>query len=774
MRRWVRLLAACGLLFLVQLTGSLAFVDNALSSLRMSMVQRSDTGTLAVVAIDAPSLAKAGHWPWSRERYARVIANLRAAGAQTVAFDVDFSASSDPINDQALESAIADNAGWIVLPTFVQGDGQYENAPMAMLARNAVVGSVNILPDADGRVRQYARGFNHADHYRPTIAAVLAHTGYREHSLFHVDFGIQHAAIPKLSFDSVLQNSFDPALVRGRNILLGSTAEELGDAYPTPVAARMPGVMIHALAYESLIQGRALFELSRGVMLGVGLIALLLLWPQSGPLNIKRVFVRHAAVFSAALLGPLALQLAAPVSANTGIVFVAQVLCVFETIRHELAQRTMEISHNRETYLRHIALHDPETNLPNRRAMQEQLDEMHASQPARAVLVIAVGIDRFHTLRGAIGHLRANDLMRKLAERIAELDPSVTVYHLSTSILGVLINLEDPADANNLWRVRLEALDTCLRVGDQDIDISIRAGMAAREIASEKALESATIGLDQARIKKTFCVIDQLEPALDPKLQLALVNGVRRGLHAGDFAVVYQPKVSVRTSEVIGAEALVRWRHPNFGEISPTIFVPTAEETGAILQLTRWILARVIADQQSLLHRGVVLPIAVNLSARLLCDPGFCEEIVRVVRGASASIIIEITETAMLDNPSVALAGIDTLRSGGIAISIDDYGAGMSSLGYLKQIPADELKIDRSLILDITTSARDRLILGSTVDLAHSLGMKVVAEGVEDEATALILTGLGCDVLQGYHLGAPMPLEDFSVMCGRARLSVAS
>jgi EAL domain-containing protein (putative c-di-GMP-specific phosphodiesterase class I)/CHASE2 domain-containing sensor protein/GGDEF domain-containing protein len=738
------------------------------------MAQRPDTGTLALVVIDAPSLAKAGHWPWSRERYAHVIANLRAAGAQTVAFDVDFSAASDPISDQALESAIADNAGWIVLPTFVQGDGQYENAPMAMLARNAVVGSVNILPDADGRVRQYARGFNHADHYHPTIAAVLAHTGYGEDSLFHVDFGIQHAAIPRLSFDSVLQNAFDPALVRGRNILLGSTAEELGDDYPTSLAARMPGVMIHALAYESLMQGRALLEPSQGVLLGVGLIVLLLLWPQNGPLNIKRVFVRHAAIFSAALLGPLALQLAAPVSANTGIVFLAQVLCVFETIRRELARRDAEIAHQRETHLRHIALHEPETNLPNRRAMQEHLDAVRASQPPRAVLVMAVGVDKFHTLRGAIGYSRANDLMRKLAERIATLYPSAAVYHLSTSILGVLVDLEEPADANNLWRVRLEAIDTCLRVGDQDIDISIRAGIAASQITGEKALESATIALDQARIKKTFCVIDELAPALDPKLQLALVNGVTRGLDAGQFTIVYQPKVSARTSGITGAEALVRWRHPDFGPISPALFIPTAEETGAILQLTRWMLPRVLADQQSLRQRGVILPIAVNLSARLLCDAGFCEEIVRLVRRASASIIIEITETAMLDNPSVALAGIDTLRNGGIAISIDDYGAGMSSLGYLKQIPADELKIDRSLILDITTSPRDRLILGSTVDLAHSLGMKVVAEGVEDEATAAVLTSLGCDALQGHHVGRPMPLEDFAVMFDRARLRVAS
>lgn len=759
--RHVRILAALVVISGVYFSGAVSPLDDALSSVRLSLVRRADTGTVAVVGIDAPSVASAGIWPWPRERFARAIENLRSAGAQLIAFDVDFSASSTASGDAALQAAIDAQAGWIILPTFVQRDSRFENFPLASIAENAVVGSVNVNLDSDGKVRSYARGYTHADHYHPTVAAILANAPYGDASSFLVDYGIRTDGIPRLSFEDVFIGRFDPGLVRGRNVLIGATAEELGDEYSTPTTTAMPGVMVHALAYESLVQGRTLVTPSSAITFGLAVVALLLLWPRAGAVELSRLALRHAAVLSASLLGPLALQALTPVSADLGLVFVAQALCIVEGVRRELYRRTQEIARQREEHLTYIAMHDPETQLPNRRAMQQQLAARLAGKGDQTSLAIAIGIDKFHTLRGAIGYASANQLVAELAKRIGALEGAGRVFHLSTSILGVLVDVDDASKAVRTWAERVASLDTRISVDGQEIDVAIRTGLASTETSIEepdRILERATIALDQARIRKLSTFVDTLDATTNPKLQLAMVGGVQRGIDAGQFAVVYQPKVSSRQLTITGAEALVRWTHPDFGPISPAHFIGVMEETGAIDALSRWILAQVIRDQCELKRAGMDIPISVNLSARLLSDSGFCDFAAAMVSAAGATICMEITETAMLDNPASALAAIDRLRAVGITISIDDYGAGLSSLIYLKQIPADELKIDRSLILDVTRSVRDRMIIKSTTDLAHSLGMKVVAEGVEDAESCSVLASLGCDGLQGYHIGRPAPL----------------
>jgi EAL domain-containing protein (putative c-di-GMP-specific phosphodiesterase class I) len=247
-------------------------------------------------------------------------------------------------------------------------------------------------------------------------------------------------------------------------------------------------------------------------------------------------------------------------------------------------------------------------------------------------------------------------------------------------------------------------------------------------------------------------------------MQVALMSDMRKGLTRGEFSLAYQAKASLREGGVVAAEALLRWMHPVHGEMSPDRFVRAAEDTGAIDELTRWTLKQAIGDQIALRGRGVDVKLSVNLSARNLTDADFCRDAIAVVREAGARIYFEITETAVVDDPLVAIASIAAFREAGISISIDDYGAGLSSLSYLKQIAADELKLDRSLISDLKTSARDRLIFKSTVDLAHGLGMVVVAEGVESEDVLALAASMGCDCVQGYVISRPLPLADFALL----------
>lgn len=259
---------------------------------------------------------------------------------------------------------------------------------------------------------------------------------------------------------------------------------------------------------------------------------------------------------------------------------------------------------------------------------------------------------------------------------------------------------------------------------------------------------------------------------VDTPLLAAIVKGTTFTVvvdREGETVTVadYQVKVAARQQRIMGAEALMRWRHPEHGEIAPDKFIPVAEETGAIDQLTRWALKQVIADQLYLRAQGIDLRIALNVSGRSLSDLAFSAHVAHEVRKSGALLCVEITETAVIADPLVAVSSIAVLKEAGVRVAIDDYGAGLSSLSYLKEIAADELKLDKSLIKDTAASARDRLIVKSTIDLAHGLGMMVVAEGVEDEATCALLAAAGCDCVQGYLFSQPAAVGEIAELCAR-------
>ncbi len=234
---------------------------------------------------------------------------------------------------------------------------------------------------------------------------------------------------------------------------------------------------------------------------------------------------------------------------------------------------------------------------------------------------------------------------------------------------------------------------------------------------------------------------------------------IGRGLRAGEFRLVYQPKLHVRRGRIDSAEALVRWNHPDHGMMLPDRFIEQSESNGSIAELTLWTMQQAIADQQMLRQCGHDLRIFVNLSAQLLTEESMVVALCALAATPGADLGIEVTERSVIADPDLAFANIRRLREVGLYIAIDDYGTGLSSLTYLKQIEADELKIDKSFITSLGTSHRDPLIVRSTIDLAHALGMTVTAEGVETPAANALLTVMGCDMVQGFLIGRPMKPE---------------
>ena len=751
-------------------------LDNNLASFRMDVLKRPPSGNLTIIEIDIASINAAGDWPWPRERYAQALSNLNAAGAGMIAFDVDFSARSSPEGDAALKMAIDENPGWIVLPVFLQRDYQHKNSPFGKIGENAVLGGVNIELSSDGRARKYRRGYVLNQSYYPTLGGLLAGAEPGDVRDFQIDYGIDLNKIDTISFDDVLHDRFDKSLVRDRNILIGATAIELGDLVSTPHAAAVPGVFIHALGYESLLQDRALAEPPRWLAIAAGLLILIAgVWTgltRKLALNIAvQVTIAFAAVSASFIL-----QAIYPLSISIAPVIFATVLNAGHAIRQLYLRKETQLTEQKSAYLKHMVRHDSETGLPNRTALLEDLNQRRRSNGGKTFVLIVFGIDRFRELRGAFGYANADALVRKLADNLKQRKVADEAYRLDRSTVAVWVE----AESENLIEAKIEqigALSTLpVVIAGQTVNLSIRAGVSMIGEGNEQAeleLENAVLALDQARKRSKTVVHWEPASSEDPKLKLAMLNDIITGIERNEFEVVYQPKYSSHEGQFTDLEALLRWNHRRFGFIAPSSFIATAEETGAIDQLTLWVAAQVIRDQAYMRLEGVDAPIAINVSGKSICDLDFCDRLLQLITSSNARITIEITETAVIDRPELAIQGIAKFRKNGVRLSIDDYGTGQSSLVYLKTLEAHELKLDRSMILDVTSSQRDRLILKSTIELAHALGMEVVCEGVEDAETFAALEALGFDKFQGFYFARPMSLESalelFSSQSGSLR-----
>lgn len=412
----------------------------------------------------------------------------------------------------------------------------------------------------------------------------------------------------------------------------------------------------------------------------------------------------------------------------------------------------------REDRITTLARTDQETGIANRRVLEAAVAE---ADPGRA-MVAAIGIERFMQVRAAVGYPMAAAMVRGLAARIGDLLPGAVCARLSSERLGLLFEADEgPALAR--MEALVQALSRPIQIEGVTIDIAVTAGLAAvGDDHPAPPVERASIALDQARAARQAVKTFDAEAYGDPSSKLSLMSEMLAAMQAGELYLAYQPKHDFRAQAVTGVEALVRWRHPVRGFVPPDLFVGLAEETGHIRALTRWTIIRAVEDQARLRAEGHDLLFSVNLSGRMVSDMDFAEEVAALVAEHGARLCLELTETAVIDNPERALEAIDRLRAAGIGVSIDDYGSGLSSLAYLKQIHADELKIDRAFIQSLDQDARDALLVKSTIDLAHSLGMKVVAEGIETPAVLAALGAMGCDMGQGYFISRPIPLADLT------------
>ena len=424
------------------------------------------------------------------------------------------------------------------------------------------------------------------------------------------------------------------------------------------------------------------------------------------------------------------------------------------------------------------ALHDPLTGLPNRELFADRVDQAirTADRELRPAALLLLDLDRFKDVNDTLGHHHGDQLLIEVGQRLCDaLRDADTVARLGGDEFAVVLPGATAEGASAVADKLRTVLQQPLTIDGVALDLDASIGIAVYpEHGADAAelLQHADVAMYMAKQAHVgFLVYDPAVDQHSPK-RLAPLGGLRRALERDELVLHYQPKADLGSGAVHSVEALVRWQHPDHGLLGPGEFIPLAERTGLIHPLTYWVLDAALDQAARWQRGGLHLSVAVNISTRCLLDPAFPDQ----VAGQLATwqvpadlLVLEITESAVMADPARALDVLRGLHTLGVGLAVDDFGTGYSSMAYLKELPVDELKIDRSFVSQMAISASDAVIVRSTIDLGHNLGLRVVAEGVETQHAWEQLSELGCDIAQGYYLGRPMPAADLEQQLGQAQ-----
>ena len=865
---------------------------HALADLRFGWQTRQASGDIVVIAIDAPSIDKIGVWPWPRRLHAELIRQLQKADVQDIALDVDFSTPSDHASDRNFAEALESAGGSVILPAFQQPGADrttvHINRPLQQFSDHSWPAIVNVEAGPDGLVRRYPFGEKLDGTFVPAMAAVLAGKFDEKRAPFLIDFSIRTSGIPKVSYADVLQG--DPATLqklKGKKVIIGGTALELGDRFSVPNGVIVSGPVLQTLAAESLLQHRALQWTSDTVTLaGLAMLALLMLltWRRlSAGMRVGLLIGTVVAVEAFAFL----LQMVFPLVPDTSLFDIAVVvymaaialdeidirdllgrvaesrfqrvamslgdglictdancqisdwnpgataifgyqpeemigqpfdaICAREgaessfSIRNaaELAAGTvMEFNGRRKNgdvfpveasfsgwqgtdgfqfgailrdisvrkreaeRIRYLAEYDSLTGLINRNTLHARLAAMIAKAETEGgeVALLVLGLDGFQQINDMLGHASGDLVLRAVSERLTSTIPEAgMVARLSGDEFAVALSIDDLGESIGHFAERIRAIfDAPLLAGSRQHRVKVSIGAAVFPGAGRTAdelLSNSHMALSRAKATKRggyLLFADSIRRELETRLTLEAELAL--AAEHNEFELFYQPQLHLADGSLIGAEALIRWRHPVRGLVSPAEFMPVVNTSPISDRIAEWVLHTACAKAAAWERAGHKLRIGVNLSPSQFQSGDLATSVAHALTrtGLSpTSLELEVTEDILLHDEQGALDTFLKIQELGVRIVFDDFGTGFASLSYLKKFPLDGLKIDRSFVLGLLANPDDAAIVSSTIGLSKQLGLSVIAEGIENRATADFLVSMGCEEGQGYFFGRPMPAGDF-------------
>ncbi len=451
------------------------------------------------------------------------------------------------------------------------------------------------------------------------------------------------------------------------------------------------------------------------------------------------------------------------------LMLVAPAILMYVLVGREKELQQMRVQHEAlQSQLRYQSFHDPLTSLPNRMLLEEQLSNKiaDARRSGKRFLFLLASLNDFKRINKNLGYEIGDDVLRLVAQNIVNgLRDADTVARFDGDVFAIVADINEKAEANIIARKVQSSLGRPIDVADSPLTVSAAIGAALFPDQGEDMavlIKHADNAVTQARAAGNNNIVFSEEDASSGMERLALITGIKDAMLEGHLSMVYQPKLKLTAPDTHTFEALLRWQHPEHGLLPCDMYIPLVEQTRHIIDLTHWTVENIFSTQRDLLNQGINISIAINLSTRVLDEDGFPLWVERMISQYGldpAQVRFEVTESAIMQDSERALQVLLQLAAIGVGLSIDDFGVGHSSLAYLSRLPVDELKVDKSFVLNMIRWESDRAIVRATINLAHDLGLSVVAEGVEDMDQAAILREMECDMLQGYYISHPLTEE---------------
>jgi EAL domain-containing protein (putative c-di-GMP-specific phosphodiesterase class I)/CHASE2 domain-containing sensor protein len=708
---------------------------------RTKLQHEEADGSIVIVKLDDRSLAAIQDNDVNPGLDAQLIDTLMGAGAKNVFFDRAYPFSSRSPGAADLVRVLKKYPGRVFFGIPARGGDSDSRVPTAVpipiFRNNASFVSLAVLRHPLNLNFSIPLSSHSMLGTVPSLASAMAGYDKPTHAAFmRPNFAIDYRTIPAVSYVDVLQGHLDPKQVSGRTFVLGVTSS-VTELRPLPFGDFVPGVYFHVIAAQTLKRGAPVDLGWTPVFLAVAVI-------------VATGVGRHRSSKPARLIGlGLVLVVLPFVTDHYGIeidVLPGAVMAIYATWRARALDKIKDVSETNAA-----------SGLPS-------LQALRASEDRSNGLVVALKIRNYAGIIRSFAESVEADLAAEIQRRIRISEPHITVYHEG----GMFVWVSDMRDIVDLFE-NLEGLHRIVQNGivleGTEVDVGFNCGVDSElgqplPLRLANAMQSAE---EAVRSDELVCHHDGVKGEV--QWEISLLASLDRAIDNGEVWVAFQPKLDLGTNRIIGAEALARWSHPERGPISPEKFIGIAEEYHRIERITRFVLDKAIRAAASLVHAGHDFSISVNISAQLLRNPRLPRMIAEALAAhdlAPEHLILEITETDRLDRSAKTLQMMEELVASGLRISIDDFGTGNATIDYLRYLPAAEVKIDKVFIRDIETNPGDHLLVQSIIEMAHSLGRIVVAEGVESGGSIELLRNLNCDQVQGYHVGRPVPFRDFT------------
>ena len=728
--------------FLFGLIGAGEYAEDRLRVVRNHINERPASGDIVLVAIDEKTVHEFGRLPWSRDRFADLVRTIHLANPEKQVYDIMFPDPSDQRQDRDFADAIAKsrNVTLAFLPFAGAQKGHLEDIrPLPQILGKASIGTIGVRYNYANEAWLLPAGYRDGSQIIPSFASILAGQVPISDKTFRVDYSVAPESIPVISASDVLSKRANLSALTGKTVIVGTNSERLGDQFMLPGWGKGSGVYVHIIGAETL---------KAGAPVDLGWIPAFIIAAFAAAAALSRR-VRGARGQSMILGAAAAVLLIAPILLERHLIFADMTAGLFTVLWVAIA---LTLAHFRKRGLVNLV-----SGLPNLNALRHARHE-------RDRPLVAARIVNYPQIVSTLSIDKERLLVGQIVARLQVGSEIATVYQGDE---GIFVWTVPPGTAIGHHVEALHALfRSPARIEGRALDIAISFGV---EIGSGRSISnrlgSALVAADEAFTEGLRWKYHDPERQKDAEWRLSLLSQLDDAIDHGQVWVAYQPQVDLATGRTRGAEALARWTHPEKGPISPSEFVGAAEQSDRIQKLTFFVLEHAIAAAAKANRDHGAFDMAVNLSARMLSDKSLPTRVQTLLDRHHldpARLTLELTETATLASNGSDIDPLLRLRDLGIRISIDDYGTGLSTLEYLKKIPASEIKIDQSFIKSMRDHRSDLVMVQSTIALAHSLGRTVVAEGVETRETFDLLVAMKCDIAQGFLIGRPCSVNDLT------------